>query len=127
MNINIKTTSITLTPAISEYVAKRLDKIGKLLGNDPSIQCDVELARTTEHHQKGNIFRAEIHIVGSAKNAYASSEETDLYSAIDTVRDEILQEIRVGKGKKISLIRRSGARLKNMVKGLWSWRRSKSL
>jgi ribosomal subunit interface protein len=125
MNINIKTTNITLTPAITDYTYKRLEKIGKLVENDPTVQCDVELARTTEHHNKGEIFRAEIHIVGTGKNLFACANKEDLYSAIDVVQEEILRELRTGKGKRISLIRRSGARVKNMVKGLWPWGKSK--
>ncbi len=121
MNINIKTTNITLTPSISEYTNKRLTKISEILAHDPTVQCDVELARTTAHHNKGEIFKAEIHIVGVAKNAYASSEKGDLYSAIDGVRDEIMQELRAGKGKKVSLVRRSGVLVKNALKGLWPW------
>ena len=122
ININIKTTAITLTPAISDYTNKRLEKIMHLLDNDKSAVCDVELAKTTGHHQKGNIFKAEVHIVGAGKNYYASSERPDLFAAIDLVRDEITHEISAGKAKRISLIRRSGARVKNMVKGLWPWR-----
>jgi len=127
MNINIKTTSITLTPAISEYVSKRLEKASKLLAEDPSTQCDIELAKTTEHHNKGDIFRAEIHIVAAGKNIYASSEKDDLYTAIDCVRDDILRELKSGKGKRISLIRRSGARVKNVLKGLWPWKKGPTI
>lgn len=123
MNINIKTTAVTLTPAITSYVNKRLAKIASFLEDDTTAQCDIELGKTTEHHQKGNIFRAEIHIVAANKNAYASSEQRDLYTAIDDVRDEILRELKTDKNKRISVIRRSGARLKNMVKGLWPWRK----
>lgn len=123
MNINIKTTNITLTEAISEYVSKRMKKVEKLLAYDPTVKCDVELAKTTEHHNKGDIFRAEIHIVGVEKNVYVSAEREDLYSAIDAVRDEVLQELRVKKEKSISFIRRSGARVKAMAKGLWPFGR----
>jgi ribosomal subunit interface protein len=111
-----------LTPALSEHVNKKLEKIAKSLDNDTSVQCDVELGKISAHHQKGDIFKAEIHIVGSGKNIYASIEKADLFSAIDIVRDEVLRELRSGKGKKISLVRRSGLRLKNMLKGIWSWR-----
>lgn len=121
MNINIKTTTITLTPAISDYTNKRLAKIASLLDGDSTAQCDVELAKTTTHHHKGNIFKAEMHIVGAGKNYFASSEQPDLYAAIDIVQGEILQELKAGKAKRISLVRRSGARVKNMVKGLWPW------
>ena len=123
MNINIKATAFTLTPAISDYTNKRIVKIEKLLEHDPSVQCDIELGKISAHHNKGEIFKAEIHIVGAGKNLYATAEKEDLYSAIDAVRDEILHELRSSKGKRISLIRRSGARVKNMVKGLWPWRK----
>jgi ribosomal subunit interface protein len=122
MNTNIKTTAITMTDAISEYVARRLEKITKIIGEDPSIQCDIELARTTSHHNKGDIFKAEIHIVGANRNLYASSEKEDLYSAIDVVQDEILRELKTDKEKKLSMIRKGGARMKSMMKGLWPWK-----
>ncbi|MBU6426907.1 ribosome-associated translation inhibitor RaiA [Patescibacteria group bacterium] len=122
MNTNIKSTNIALSPAISDYANKRLKKITAMLGRDPSIRCDMELAKTTEHHQKGDIFKAEIHIVGSGKNLYAVSNKADLYAAIDDARDEILRELKAKKEKRISLIRRGGARVKSMVKGLWPWR-----
>lgn len=121
MNINIKTTAITLTPAISDYANKRLDKIETLLAHDASAICDIELARTTSHHNKGEIFKAEIHIVGAGKNLYASSEQDDLYKAIDLVRDQIVSELTSEKSKKQTMIRRGGARVKNIIKGLWPW------
>jgi len=127
MNTNIKVTGITLTPSITDYATKRMDKVTKLLESDPTIQCDIELGKTTEHHNKGEIFRAEVHIVGAGKNLYASAQKSDLYSAIDAVRDEVLRELHAGKGKRISLVRRSGARVKNMVKGLWPWGKSREL
>ncbi|MDE1974932.1 MAG: ribosome-associated translation inhibitor RaiA [Patescibacteria group bacterium] len=121
MNINIKTSGITLTPAITEYANKRLTKLEKLLGGDPSYMIDLELGKTSGHHQKGDIFRAEIHIVGKGKDLYAAEEDSDLYAAIDAMKDEIVREVRASKGKRLSLVRRSGARVKAMVKGLWPW------
>jgi len=122
MNTRIKATNVTLSPAITDYVDKRLKSVTKLVSHDPSIICDVELARTSGHHQKGDIFRAEIHLVGRGVDAYAAAEREDLYSAIDDMRDEITREIQARRGKRLSLIRRSGARVKSMVKGLWPWR-----
>ena len=121
MNTRVKGTNITLTPAISAYVDKRIAKLGKLVGGDPSIMCDVELGKTSAHHQKGDIFRAEIHVVGAGLDAYASAEHEDLYAAIDEVRDDIVRDLRAKKGKRLSYIRRSGARVKDMVKGLLPW------
>ena len=122
MNTHIKTTNITLTEAISSYVEKRLEKISKLTVSDPSAKCDVELARTTTHHHKGEIFKAEIHITGAGLNLYSSIEKEDLYAAIDEVRDAVLRELKSSRQKDMSRIRRGGAAVKNMMKGLWPWK-----
>lgn len=101
------------------YVDKRLAKIAKLLAGDSTAKCDLELAKTTEHHQKGDIYRAEIHIVAVGKNLYAANEQSDIFSAIDGVRDEILRELKAQKTKRTSYIRRGGAKIKAMIRGLW--------
>ena len=119
MNINIKTSAITLTPAISDYVGKRFEAIEKLLNEDPSVKFDVELARTTSHHNKGDIFKAEVHIIAKGENIYASIEKEDLYVAIDLVRDEVVRKINSTKKKRTSLLRRGGAQIKNLMKGIW--------
>ncbi|MBP6858412.1 MAG: ribosome-associated translation inhibitor RaiA [Candidatus Pacebacteria bacterium] len=122
MNTNIKTTNISLTDAIAEYVQKRMEKIEKLVGDDTSVQCDIELARTTAHHNKGDIFKAEIHIVGTGLNIYKSSEKEDLYAAVDEMRDGVLRELKSHRQKNMSHIRKGGAAVKNMMKGLWPWK-----
>lgn len=124
MNIHIKTTNITLTDAISEYANKRLEKIANLIENDSSAQCDVELGRTTAHHNKGDIFKCEIHLVGSGINIYNSAEKEDLYVAIDEVQDDVMRELKAGKKKYTSRIRRGGAKVKAMMKGMWPWGRN---
>jgi ribosomal subunit interface protein len=121
MNIRVKTTNVTLTPFLSDYVNRSLAKITKVVGGDPAVQCDIELARTTEHHQKGDIFRAEMHLVGSGLDEYAAVDGPDLNAAITGVRDEILGKLRAGKVKRISYMRRSGARVKAMMKGILPW------
>lgn len=126
MNINIKGTNISLTPSITEYMNKRLEKISKVLWNGQASRCDVELARTTGHHNKGDIFRAEIHISGGGQDFYASSEQSDLYASIDLVQDDILREITSKKEKSISFVRRGGAKFKAMVKGIWPWGKSEA-
>lgn len=121
MNIRIKATSVTLSDQLSEYVNRAMDKVSSTLEGDPTAQCDVELGRTTEHHQKGPIYKAEIHVVGEGVDAYATAEHEDLNAAITEVRDEILRKIRGTKGKRISFIRRSGARAKAIMKGILPW------
>ncbi len=118
MKTNIKTSGIELTPAISDYINRRLASVERFVSGDPSAICDVEVGRTTVHHKQGDIFRAEVHIIAKNRNLYASSEKSDLYAAIDDVRDEIVRELSSAKEKRVSLIRRGGARVKNMMKGI---------
>ncbi len=118
MKINIKTTTISLTPAISDYVEKHVETIKKFLQDDPTAQCDIELAKTTNHHKHGDIFKAEIHIVAKDQNIYSSVEKEDLYMAIDEARDEVVRKLKSEKDKKRSLSREGGAEVKNIIKGL---------
>lgn len=119
MNIQIKTTTISLTPSISEYVEKRLNVVEKFFGDDTTLRCDLELAKTTNHHKNGDIFKADIHIIARDTNIYVSAEKEDLYAAIDAVKDEVLREIKSSNSKRRSLIRRGGAQIKNIIKGFW--------
>ncbi len=121
MNIRVKTTNLSVSAIANEYVNKRLDKLSSLLGHDPAFQCDVELARTTEHHQKGDVYRAEIRLVGKGLDLYAAAEGSDLYTVVDEARDEMVREYRASRGKRLSYFRRGGAELKAMTKGLWPW------
>lgn len=121
MNIRIKATNITLTSGITDYVNKSLGKIDKFVSDNPTIQCDVELSRTNNHHKNGDVFGAEIHIVGEGIDAYARVEHDELNFAINDARDEIVHKLHSIKGKKLSYMRRSGAIMKAMMKGVVPW------
>ena len=119
MKINIKATGITLTPAISDYVEKKLSAIEKYL--DKSQQqavAQVEVGRNTKHHKSGEVFMAEVHLSGVGLDLYAISEQADLYAAIDLVKDEIVRSLTQLKGKRQTLSRRGAQMVKNMMKGL---------
>jgi ribosomal subunit interface protein len=120
MKINIKATGIDLTQAISDYVYKRLASMDKYLDkhNSGDAVAQVEVGKNTKHHKSGNIFRAEIHIIGANLDLYAVSEMEDLYAAIDVVRDEIIHNALQLKGKRETLARRGASMMKNMMKGL---------
>ena len=119
MKINIKATGIELTPAISDYVNKKVSSIEKYLNkgtNDAVAQ--VEVGRSTQHHKSGNIFRAAVHITGSGFDLYAVCEMGDLYAAIDVVKDEIVRNAVQLKDKRKTLARRGAEMVKNMMKGI---------
>lgn len=118
MNINIKTTTISMTPAISDYIDKHLSSVKKFLDSDPTAKCDLEIAKTSNHHKHGDIFKAEIHIVAKDQNIYVNVEKDDLYTAIDILRDEVLRKLKSEKDKKRSLVKKGGAMVKDFIRGL---------
>ena len=120
MKINIKATGTTLTPPITDYINKKVGMLDKFF-EGKEVLVNVEVGRTTKHHKSGDIFRAEIHINYNSQEYYAVSETGDLYAAIDEVKDEIVHELTSKRRKSLHLLRRGGAQIKNLLKGLKSY------
>ena len=114
---NLKGTGISITPAINDYLEKRLSGLEKWLEGSEYI-LDVELGKTTQHHKSGDVFKAEANLKLEGKQMYAVVEKEDLYAAIDELKDEIGRQIISGKEKKKTLFRRGANKIKNLLKGI---------
>lgn len=113
---NIKATDMELTEEISNYLDKRLESVEKLIDpNDTSAIFDIEVGKTTNHHQTGSIFRAEINLHVAGKLLRSVEEDQTLFNAIDKARNDILSELRKTKKKKLRLLRRGGTALKGFM------------
>ncbi len=115
INIKIRTKDFELTPAIQEYVEKKVSSLQKFVAAD-NMLAEVEIGKTTNHQKTGDIFRAEVNISSSKEQFFAEEETSDLYASIDAVRDELERIIVSKKEKKQSLFRRGAVRLKEMLK-----------
>lgn len=122
MNINIKATNMDLTTAIDQNVREKLNNINKLLNNDEA-NAYVEVGRTTNHHNKGDVYRAEINLSSGEEKYYASSEGPDLYTSINDVKEQILREVKRSRGKKNTLFKRGAISVKKRLKGILSYKR----
>src|SRR3989344_4587115 len=119
MKKTLKATNIALTPAIEDYVDKKLSALDRFVPQgDESLQCAVEVGKTTKHHMKGDVFKAEVNLHIAGKNLYAVSERDDLYAAIDEVKDEIVRQLTAHKTKSTTLMRKGALQIKNIMKGL---------
>jgi len=118
MQKNIKATNIEITPAISDYIDKKFSAFDRFTQGDESALCDVEVAKTTQHHRQGDVFKAEVNLHTAGKNFYAAIEKDDLYAAIDLVKDEVVRALTTHKDKGISLMRKGALKMKNALKGL---------
>lgn len=104
MKIIIKSKNIELTPAIESYINKKLKFIDKLLEKhlkNAEAIVNIEIAKTTLHHRKGNIFYAEANLTLPSKFLRAEEQNINLYAAIDLLKDKIKQEILKFKSKDL--------------------------
>ena len=94
---------------LKKYLGKTQDELG--------VQVYIELGKTTEAHQNGPIWRAQINMdaPGEQFHAYAVAERIEV--AITTAVAEIEQELRKRKAQRKNMIRRGGTALKSMMRG----------
>lgn len=121
MRHNIKTTDFSMTPAIKDYIEKRMAHLNKFVNlSDMELpMCYVEIGKTTNHHKKGELFRAEFTVHIGAKSLRAEAQEEDLYAALDEVTEEMTEELKSFKDKKTSLFKRGGAKIKSIIKDFY--------
>ena len=120
MKILKKATNIEFTPAIDEYLAKHLiAHIERLVDTkDESATVALEVGKTSRHHNKGDVFRAEVNLHISGSNLRAEAERDDLHMAIDEVREEIVRELTKNKKRRFDLLKRGGQKLKDLMRGI---------
>jgi len=94
MEIKIKATAIDLTDAIRQYVDERMESIAKLVDEyDSAAMVNVEVGKSTRHHNKGPFMRAEM-TLSFLGNVFRSEEEReDLYESIDMAKDDLRRQV----------------------------------
>jgi len=104
MQIDIKGTNMELTEAIKDYINEKIGSLDKFF--DQILEARVEVGITNKHHQKGNIFRAEVNLEVPQKQIIrAEAEREDLYMAINEVKDELQGQLKKYKEKMRSNVR----------------------
>lgn len=117
IHITIKATGMELTPAIRAYIEEKISSVEKFIDpSDDAAHADVEVGQTTHHHQKGEVFRAEISFHSKQADVRVVKTEENLYAAIDEAKDELLDEIRDQKDKRVGAVRRGQRLWKGMLR-----------
>ncbi|MEK7508331.1 MAG: ribosome-associated translation inhibitor RaiA [Patescibacteria group bacterium] len=103
MNIAIKATNFELTEALQDYATKKVEALKKFLVrfDVDAAQAHIELGKITQHHRKGEIFRAEVNLTIDGRLLRAEETDEDVYIAIDEVHDELKRQIISLKEKRI--------------------------
>ena len=125
MKINFQGKNMEITPAIHDYIIKRVTNLGKLLDKIEETTGEVlvvfNVAKTTNHHKAGEVFHADCSVETNRGNYFSSADKEDLYEAVDAVKESIFREISKTKEKKNALFHRGARKLKEMAKGLTNW------
>ncbi|MDX1536053.1 MAG: ribosome-associated translation inhibitor RaiA [Candidatus Spechtbacterales bacterium] len=129
MQINLKSNNLELSDSIYEYVNKKIGELDKLVqkmdntsdekGEKDTVQVDVEVGRTTNHHKKGDeIYRAEINVTvpGAKKVIRVESKQHDLHLAIDEAKDGMQRRLKRYKSKKRTKFQRGIRKMKKITR-----------
>lgn len=102
MQIDIKGTELDLTPSLKEHIERKLSPLSKFLKRyeeKAEIRMFVEIARTTRHHNKGDVFYAEATLELPKKILRAEATHNDARGAIDLLKDVLKREMEKYKEK----------------------------
>ena len=120
MKLTFKGTNYDITGEILAFAEKKISALQKLAGDESmsEMRVDVELGRETEAHQNGRVWRAELNVDKAGDRFRATATEESLEDAIDRVIGDMARELRSAKNKKQGLMKRGGAAVKSMLRGL---------
>ena len=121
MNINIKATNMDLTDTLRDYVHSKIGALEKIIGSSEDVNLFVEIGKESNHHNKGEVYMAEVRTRISGKDYYIKKFESNLYAAIDAVKDDLIRDVKVDKKRGETLFRRGARSLKKRIKGMKPW------
>lgn len=118
MDIRIKTTDVDMTPELSAFLHERVRAIEKLVGADSAARCEVEVGRDAGRPRHGeHLWFAEFYIVRSgAEPVRATNRGATLNEAINDAKEEAVRQLQKNKRKYLHVLRRQGARLKEVFR-----------
>lgn len=111
-----------LTDAIKNYVGVKLDGISKLFSRPDEVLVEIEVGKDSQHHAKGEVFKAEANIRADGRQYYVVVMKDDLYAAIDELKDELTEKIKSSKEKSRSSFRKGASKVKQFIKGMLPWK-----
>lgn len=99
MNIQIKAEGMDLTDALRTYAEEKVRRLQKYLGDITPVEARVKLARTTNHHQKGDVFECQMQLSLPGETLILDRIKEDMYKAIDSAQEHMERSIAKYKEK----------------------------
>lgn len=118
MNITIKATNVDISQAVDAYIREKLSGVGRVLKEegDREALVQVEVAKTTDHHRQGDIYRAEMNLFISGDTYRTEHSSGDLYASIDVAKDALVDVVARKKDKKVGMFRKGARMIKSFLR-----------
>ncbi len=100
MKIRLKETKIELTDATKNYFQEKMDALEKYLVGVQVLNCDCEIEKIGGEQKSGKIYRAEVNLEVPGNLLRVEREASDVYKAIDKVKDHLVLVIKKYRDKK---------------------------
>ena len=97
----IQATNIELTDALRAFATEKVMSLERFAKRFDPCDVAVELGKTSDHHQKGDVFFAEVTMSIPGDTVRARVEKDDLYAAIDELKDDVKAQLIDRKEKLI--------------------------
>ena len=114
MKLSLKGTNLKLLESTRAYVDQKLVRSAKkfIKDGDGLVLLEVEVEKTSAHHKKGEVFRAEANLTMGGVSLRAEATAEGLNEAIDMVEDELVGEIKKFKEKRRAKMLKGARQLK---------------
>jgi len=102
MRFQIKATGFDLTPALHQLIEEKLSGFSKYVGRwdaEGAVILRIEIAKTTQHHHKGNVFYAEANLDLPKKVLRVEETNENMRIAIEKLKDRLKNELLRAKEK----------------------------
>ena len=118
MNIRLKATRYEPTPLMVEQVNKKVNALERFIDETSAeASASVELERAVGSKHKGDVWRAELHVVHEGKEFRAESTKTELENAFTTVVRDVARELAREHKKRERIARKGSSIVKSFLQG----------
>ena len=113
--ISFKTTNTEANSTLQELTEKKLEALSKYIDSGAKTICEVEFDKVTAS-EKGQIFRVEVNLQVDGNLFRAEATRNTFEEAVDEVRNELDKEMRRKRRKGMTLLKKGGRKLKDMMR-----------
>ena len=127
MRLILNAKNINLSSSLKDFIEKKIRGLKKFIDRikkdskffekgKPPVKINVGVERTTRHHLKGEVFRAEGQIELPGKSLRAEAESDNLRSAVIVIKKELQEQLKEYKNKMIARNTRGQRKLKRHMR-----------